>query len=228
LHNHTVASDGSGTLEQMRAGAAERGLRYLGISDHSPTAHYANGLVKKRLVDQRATIQALPDGPCTLLTGVESDILPSGMPDHPTSLLKTLDVVIGSVHDRAKQDGATLTARLIRATEWAHIIGHPTGRLLLGRPPSDIDMEALLAACAKTGCILELNANPQRLDLNATHAAMAKEAGVLVSIAADAHSVSDLDNLDYGITIARRAGLSADDVLNTRPLSELLVTLRAL
>ncbi len=228
LHNHTVASDGSATLEQMRAAAAERGLSYLGISDHSPTAHYANGLVQKRLVDQRSAIRALPDGPCTLLTGVESDILPSGLPDHAMPLLKTLDVVIGSIHDRARQDNETLTARLIRATQWAHIIGHPTGRLLLGRAASDIDMEALIAACAKTGCILELNANPQRLDLNATHAAMAKEAGVLVSIAADAHSVADLDNLDYGVTIARRAGLSADDVLNTRPLSELLVTLRAL
>ncbi len=228
LHNHTVASDGSGTLEQMQAAAAERGLRYLGISDHSPTAHYANGLVERRLVDQQAAIRALADGPCTLLTGVESDILPSGKPDHSIRLLKTLDVVIGSIHDRAKQDGQTLTARLIHATEWAHIIGHPTGRLLLGRSASDIDMEALIAACAKTGCVLELNANPQRLDLNATHAAMAKEAGVLVSIAADAHSTADLDNLDYGITIARRAGLSADDVLNTRPLAELLVTLRAL
>ncbi|MFT6816928.1 MAG: DNA polymerase (family 10) [Myxococcota bacterium] len=228
LHNHTVASDGSGTLEQMRAAAAERGLTYLGISDHSPTAHYANGLVEQRLTAQKAAIHALADGPCTLLTGVESDILPCGLPDHPMPLLRTLDVVIGSIHDRAKQDGDTLTARMVRATQWAHIIGHPTGRLLLGRPASEIDMDVLIAACAKTGCVLELNANPQRLDLNATHAAMAKEAGVLLSIAADAHSTTDLDNLDYGITIARRAGLSPDDVLNTRPLSELFATLRAL
>ena len=221
LHNHTTASDGSGTAEQMREAAAQRGLEWLHISDHSHSAHYAGGLDADRLAEQVRTLRTLPAHACHLFTGVEADILHDGQLDHPTEVLAQVDVVIASIHDRRRQSGDVLTDRLCCAAEHAHVIGHPTGRLLLGRPAADIDMERLLKTCVQTGCALELNANPHRLDLSAEHAAMAKEAGVLVSIAADAHAPHELSNLDHGIAVARRAGLTPDDVVNTRTTAEL-------
>ncbi len=232
LHNHTVASDGSATLEQMREAAAVRELEYLGISEHSVSAFYARGLEADALRAQAKTIAELNergDSRCTVLSGVESDILADGALDYGSDVLGDLEVVVASVHRRHSQDSAQMTARLIGAAKnpWTMVIGHPTGRLLLGRPPSELDMEAFLDACAESGCAVEHNANPHRLDLSGHHLAMAKERKVLVSIAADAHSVDELDNLSHGITIARRAGLTAEDVLNARSLAELRIWLLA-
>ncbi len=229
LHNHTLESDGSATLTQMRDAAAARGLTYLGISDHSQSASYARGLDAERLLAQARIIAALTSKGCGLLSGVESDILPDGSLDYPEEVLAELDLVIASVHRRHGQDAAQMTARMVSAASnpWTDVVGHPTGRLLLGREPSAFDVDAFLDACAAQGCAVELNASPQRLDLNERHLAMAKERGLLVSIAADAHSVDELDNLEYGVTIARRAGLSPENVLNTRSLAELRAWLRA-
>lgn len=229
LHNHTVASDGSATLEEMAHAAAARGLEYLGISDHSHSAFYARGLDAARLLAQSGEVAARASGGCTLLTGVESDILADGSLDYDVDVLARLDVVIASVHRRHAQSAEQMTARMCAAAQnpWTAIVGHPTGRLLLGRPPSEYDVEAFLDACAASGCAVELNANPHRLDLNEQHLASAKERGVLVSIAADAHSTEELDNLAYGVTIARRAGLTPEDVLNARSLAELRAWLDA-
>lgn len=231
LHNHTVASDGTATLEEMRDAAASRGLRYLGISEHSVSAFYARGLEVERLREQVARIAELNQegSPCVLLTGVESDILAEGELDYADDVLAGLEVVVASSHRRHSQSAPQMTARMVAAATNPRtaVIGHPTGRLLLGRAPSEYDVGAFLDACAESGCAVELNANPHRLDLNEHHLAMAKERGVLVSIAADAHSVDELDNLDYGVTIARRAGLTPEDVLNARPLDELRAWLDA-
>lgn len=231
LHNHTVASDGTATLEEMRDAALARGLSYLGISEHSISAFYARGLDAARLREQVECIRELNEegSPCVLLAGIESDILADGSLDYEDAVLAELEFVVASSHRRHSQTPAQMTARMVTAAKspWTTVIGHPTGRLLLGRAPSEYDMEAFLDACAENGCAVELNANPHRLDLNEHHLAMAKERGILVSIAPDAHSVAELDNLDYGITIARRAGLTPEDVLNARPLEELRAWLDA-
>ena len=222
LHNHTTASDGRNSLAEMKAGAEAQGLTYLGISEHSQTASYAGGLSVEALLAQTQAIAALnAQGGCQLLTGIESDILRDGSLDYERDVLEGLDVVVASVHNRHGQGGEAMTERMVRAVPRAHLIGHPTGRLLLGRPPTDVDVAALLAACAESGTAIELNASAHRLDLHERHLAMARERGVLVAISPDAHSVRELANLDFGVSIARRAGLRPQDVLNTRPLGEL-------
>lgn len=232
LHNHTVASDGSATLSEMRAAAIASGLAYLGISEHSVSADYARGLSLERLAAQRAEIAALnrSDGGCTLLTGIESDILASGALDYADDVLRTLQVIIASSHRRFALDRAASTARMVRAARDPNtdIIGHPTGRLLLTRPALDFDLEVFLDACAESGCAVELNGSAHRLDFGARELAMAKERGVCVSIAADAHATSEIEeHLMYGISVARRAGLTADDVLNAKPLADLALWLAA-
>lgn len=235
LHNHTTESDGVATLIEMRDAAAVRNLSYLGITDHSVSAVYAKGLAASTLANQRAEINKLnSDGTqqsktCTVLTGVESDIKKDGALDYDDDVLRRLEVVVASVHARYGQKGDDLTARMVAAAKHplTDVVGHPTGRLLLGRAPSEFDVAALLDACAASGCAVELNANPARLDLNEIHLGWAKDRKLLVSIAADAHSTGALDHLDYGVTIARRAGLTAEDVLNARTLDELRVWLVA-
>ncbi len=225
LHNHTTASDGLHTLVQMRDAAAAAGLTYLGITEHSHTAAYAGGLDAGALAKQRQEVDALNQDHqgCPVLLGVESDILKDGALDYPDGVLQTLDVVIASVHQRYRATAEEMTDRMLAAVRHplTDIIGHPTGRLLLGRAPSEFDVDAFLTACAETGTCVEHNSHPARLDLNETYMAQAKERGILISIAADAHSTEALSHLDYGITIARRAGLSPDDILNCRPLDAL-------
>lgn len=216
-------SDGKDSPEVMQNAAAAMGLEYLGISDHSETAAYARGLTPERLLKQARAIAALPEHACTLLSGVESDILKGGQLDYDDELLRELDVVIASVHQRYGQSGAEMTARMSKAARHplTNIIGHPTGRLLLSRPESGVDVETLLSACAEAGTAIELNANPHRLDLSVENTALAKSMGVLVSIGADAHSIAALANLEHGVAVARRAGLTPEDVLNARTLHEL-------
>lgn len=225
LHNHTIASDGAASEDEMRAAAASMGLSYLGISDHSVSAHYARGLSAEDLIRQATRIaeERRGDQPCVLLSGVESDIRADGSLDYDPEVLAVLEVVIASVHKRFSLDRAKTTERMVLAARnpFTDVIGHPTGRLLGGRPPNDFDIEAMLQAAREHGCAVELNASPHRLDLDARGCAAAKERGVLVSIAADAHAPHELRNLEHGIAVARHAGLSAEDVLNARTLDEL-------
>jgi DNA polymerase (family 10) len=233
LHNHTTASDGRNSLEEMRKAARERQLEYLGISDHSQTAVYAHGLEPPRLVSQAKEIATLnktaKPGDPLLLTGVESDILSDGSLDYPEKTLKKLQVVVASVHNRLTQSAEEMNQRVQAAVRnpYTDIIGHPTGRLLLARKPSSLDVEAMLDVCAEVGCAAELNANPHRLDLSEAHLVMAKDRGVLISIAADAHSQHGLDDLDYGVRLARRAGLTPENVLNCLGAEQLLDWLSA-
>lgn len=226
LHNHTTASDGIHSLAEMRQAATALGWEYLGISEHSQTAAYAGGLVPDALlgqVDDIAAANAQSDGGAHLLSGVESDILREGQLDYTPEVMARLDFVVASSHNRYRLSEAETTARMVAAARspWADIMGHPTGRLLLGRRPNAFDVEAMLDACAESGCAVELNANPQRLDLNDRQLAMARERGVLVSISPDAHSTAALNHVHYGVLVARRAGLTPDDVLNCMPLDEL-------
>lgn len=226
FHNHTFASDGTASLEDMRLAAIQQGLSYISINDHSKSAYYAHGLSEEDLLRQIHSIHMLNQDAlakkCFLLSGTEADILGDGQLDYPPHILSQLDVVVASVHSRLKQNKEQMTARMVQAAlnPQTTIIGHPTGRLLLARQPSDFDIEAFLDACANSGCAVELNSHPQRLDLKAQHVAMAKERGVLICINPDAHTVQGFQDLQYGIYIARKAGLTSYDVLNCRPLAD--------
>jgi DNA polymerase (family X) len=226
LHNHTHASDGTHSADEMREAAQQRGLAYLAITDHSVSSFYARGLSSDALLAQQSSWRARPAlGPdaCQLLMGVESDILRDGALDYDKDVLQQCDVVVASVHQRFAQTAAQATERLVAAVKnpCTHILGHPTGRLLLSRPASDADWEAVLRACAQHHVAVELNANPARLDFGVPLLAMARDMGVLISIAADAHAAHELDYLDHGVAVARKAGLRAEHVLNTRTLPEL-------
>ena len=225
LHNHTTASDGVDDVLTMVKAAGARGLQWLGISDHSEAAAYAHGLDAKRLRAQREELRAADgvDG-VRVLAGVEADIMKEGHLDLDDEALSSLQVVVASMHQRYGLRGAPMTDRLVRAAKHplVDVIGHPTGRLLLSRPPADFDVSALLQACKQSGCAVELNANPARLDLAEQWLREAKDLGVLISIAADAHAADELDNLDHGVALARRAGLCVDDILNTRSADDVL------
>jgi DNA polymerase (family 10) len=226
LHNHTTHSDGVDSLETMRDAALDAGLAYFAVTEHSQTANYARGLEPHRLADQVAEVRRLNEQGhgCMLLAGVESDILREGELDYTDEQMAQLDLVVASIHNRFGLKGEAMTRRMANAAAnpWVSIMGHPTGRLLLGRPPAEYDVETMLDRAAENGCAVELNASPARLDLNEDHLRMAAERGLLVSIAADAHSARELDYLNYGVSIARRAGLRPDQVLNCMGLSDLL------
>lgn len=216
LHNHTTDSDGTNSLAEMAAAAAERGLSLLGIADHSPAAHYANGLDAPRLHDQCRRIDAWNAGhpSARLLQGLEADILPDGSLDIPDGAPE-LDYVVASVHSGFRMSRDEQTERCLRAVRHpaCRVLGHPTGRLLLARPSFEVDLEAVLAACADTGVAVEINANPHRLDLDWRWARRAIELGIPLSINADAHAADGLDDLRWGVLMARKAGATADDVL---------------
>lgn len=224
LHCHTTASDGKASLEDMVAAAQARGLTYLAVTEHTPHVSVTNGLDVRRLRARLAEIEALNaelDG-FRVLKAAEVDILADGALDYPDEVLAELDVVVASVHSRFGETRAQQTARLLRAIDNRYItlLGHPTGRRLLERPPYEVDLERVVGAAKQRGCALELNSQPQRLDLDDTACRMAHEAGVLVAVNSDAHSVTALGNVRYGIAQARRAWLTKHDVLNTRSLHE--------
>jgi DNA polymerase (family 10) len=226
LHSHTTWSDGVDDLEAMAEKARSMGLKYLGISDHSKAASYANGLDEVRLAKQMDEVDRLNKRwkGFRLLKGLECDILPDGSLDLAPETLERLDFVIGSIHSRFEMTREEMTARICRALANEHldILGHPTGRLLLSREGYAVDLDQVLDAARRHAKVVELNAYPNRLDLDWVHCRKAKERGVLLSINPDAHSVGDLDNLQYGIGTARRAGLEAKDVLNSRSADEVL------
>ena len=231
FHNHTNASDGRATLEDMVAAAKELGLEYLGIADHSKASFQANGLAADRLAAQVARIAELnaEDPGFRIFTGTECDILKDGSLDFSDEILASLDYVVASVHSSFTLPEAEMTARIIRAIENPHVtmLGHPTGRLLLGREPYQINIPAILEAAAATGTLIELNANPRRLDLDWRWWPLAKEKGVKCVINPDAHSTAGLQDLVFGVGIARKGWLTKDDVVNTLPLSRIEAVLKA-
>jgi DNA polymerase (family 10) len=231
FHCHTDYSDGANTLEQMARGAMDRGWSFLGIADHSRSAAYAGGLSVEKLHQQWAEIDRLNaslGSKFQLLKGIECDILADGSLDYPDEILEKFDYVVASIHSSFSQDRASQTDRMIRAIENPHVtmLGHPTGRLLLARPGYEIDLEAVIQACARTGTMIEINASPYRLDLDTDGTRFAKRCGVMISINPDAHSIAGLDDVSYGVGIARRAGLEAKDVLNAFELRDILDLLK--
>lgn len=226
LHCHTVATDGHGTLEEMVSAAREQGLEYLAITDHSKRLTMVHGLDSRHLLRQMDEIDRLNetlDG-FRVLKGIEVDILEDGTLDLPNRVLGRLDLVVGAIHTRYNLTRAKQTRRILKAMDHPHfsILAHPTGRLIAAREPYDVDMARIVRHARDRGCYLELNSNPKRLDLVDSDCRMAREEGVLVSVDSDAHSTFDLANLRWGVGQARRGWLEAGDVLNTRPLKELL------
>jgi DNA polymerase (family 10) len=232
FHCHTDWSDGGATLEEMAEAARALGLSYLGIADHSRSAGYAGGLTIERVRQQWAAIDALNatyGDQFRLFKGTECDILADGALDFPDDVFDGFDYVVASVHSIFGMPRAEMTARIVRAMSNPRVtmLGHPTGRLLLARDGYAVDLDAVIEAAARYGTMIEINANPHRLDLDATHCRRARAVGVTIVVNPDAHSTGGLDDLDYGISVARRAGLGPGDVFNTRPLKEIAQALEA-
>ncbi len=219
FHCHTDWSDGGATLIEMAEAARAAGLAYLGIADHSKSAAYAGGLTTDRVRRQWAEIDALNaafGGSFRLFKGTECDILADGSLDFPDELLAGFDYVVASVHSGFGMDREAMTARIVRAVRnpFVTMLGHPTGRLLLARDGYAVDLDAVIEAAAESGTMIEINANPHRLDLDADHARKCKAAGITIPINPDAHATGGLADLEYGIGVARRAGLGPADVFN--------------
>jgi DNA polymerase (family 10) len=231
FHCHTTASDGHNSLEEMAAAAQELGLQYLGIADHSRSAFQAHGLDEARLlaqIDEIARLNATFKD-FRLFAGVECDILKDGSLDYPDEILSRLDYVVASVHSVFNLPQAEMTRRIIRAISnpYVTILGHLTGRLLLTRKPYELDIPAVIEAAAGNGTIIELNANPQRLDMDWRWWPLAKEKGVRCAINPDAHSTSGLHYLWLGVAEARKGWLTRADVVNTLPLGKIEAVLEA-
>lgn len=224
LHMHTTASDGTATIREMADAAKALGRKYIAITDHSPRVSMANGLDPKRLRAHWKEIDRVNEElkGITVLKGVECDILEDARMDMPDDVLAEADWVIGVLHYGLKQPGPQIMKRLLAAIGHPHVdaIGHPSGRLIGRRQPAAIDYPEFIAAAAENGVLLEINASPQRLDLDDIHARAAKERGVKILIDTDAHSTEGLAAMRFGVYQARRAGLEAKDVANTRSLAE--------
>lgn len=222
LHMHTSATDGECTIREMADAAIARGLSYIAITDHSKRVSMANGLDAKRLREQWKMIDEIRpeyEGRLAILKGIECDILEAGGMDLPDDCLAEADWVLASIHYGQRQTREQITERILGAIEnpFVTCIAHPTGRLINKRPAYEVDMEAVFAAVVKHGKMLELNANPARLDLHDVHCATAKRHGIPIVINTDAHSIEGLDVMRFGILQARRAGLTSADVANTKP-----------
>ncbi len=230
LHCHSRATDGHDTILGLARAAATRGYEYLSINDHSRHVTVAHGLDGKRLLAQVRAIDKLNaklDG-ITVLKSVEVDILEDGRLDLPDEVLKELDLTVCAIHYGFGYGRAKQTARVLRAMDNPHfsILAHPTGRLINGREPMQLDFERVLEAARERGRILEVNAQPERLDLDDRACRLAKEIGVKLAVSTDAHRVADLDLMRHGVDQARRGWIEASDVVNTRPLKEMLRLLR--
>jgi DNA polymerase (family 10) len=225
LHVHTKETDGHHSLEEIAAAAKDHGYEYLAISDHSKRVTMAHGLDSKRLSNQIEEIDRL-NGKlkgATLLKSIEVDILKDGSLDLPDDILKELDLTICAVHYDTKLSRDKQTERIIRAMDnpYFTILAHPTGRLINERAPYDIDLERIMEAARERGCYLEVNAHPDRLDLADKNCKMAREMGVKLAISTDAHRITDLDYMRFGVNQGRRGWLEPEDVMNTRSLKEL-------
>ncbi|BCA79935.1 DNA polymerase/3'-5' exonuclease PolX [Desulfuromonas sp. AOP6] len=230
LHAHTRGTDGRGTLKEMVEAARELGYSYLAITEHSQAVKVAKGFDRRRLQEQIEKIDELTDNYAgfRILKGIEVDILEDGSLDLPDDVLDQLDLTICSIHSHFNLSSEKQTERIIRAMDNPHfnILGHPSGRLINERAPYPLNMEKIMHAALERGCYLELNAHPDRLDLNDHHCRMAKDLGLKLAIATDAHSVQGLQNMKYGIDQARRGWLGKEDVINTRRTAELLRLLK--
>jgi len=231
LHVHTEWSDGRDSIEAMALAARALGYQYLGIADHSGGRGIAHGLDAERLRQQVLEIRQLNqkiDG-IHIFSGVEVDIRADGSLDIPDELLTELDIVIAGVHSAMNQSQEQMTRRIIQAIENPSVdmLAHPTCRLLPGREPVAVDMEAVFQAAARTNTVLEINAMPSRLDLKDIHTYRARELGVKVVINTDAHSDEHLAFMRFGVGVARRGWCQAQDIVNTRPLAEVIAYLRS-
>jgi len=230
LHCHTKATDGRATIAQMAGAARARGYEYLSINDHSRHVTVAHGLDRKRLLAQIRSIDRLNEklDDFVVLKSIEVDILADGSLDLPDGVLRELDFTVCAIHYQLGLTRAKQTERLLRAMDnpYFNVLAHPTGRLINRRDACDIDLERLLDAARDRGCVIELNAHPDRLDIDDQACRLAREKGVKISVATDAHSTSGLDYMRFGIDQARRGWLEKSDVINTLPLKALLRALR--
>jgi DNA polymerase (family X) len=232
LHLHTDFSDGMNTLEEMAEAARGRGYGYLGVADHSQSAHYAGGLSLDQIETQHAMVEALNRryrGRFRILKGIESDILADGALDYPPQVLQRFDFVVASVHSRFRLGRDEQTKRIIAAVSnpYTTILGHLTGRQLLRRPGYDVDVEAVLKACAEHGVAVEINGNPWRLELDWRWHRKAQAFGCRLSINPDAHSIAELDLVKWGVAVARKGGVAQENVLNAMSLEEIMQHLRS-
>ncbi|QNL21231.1 PHP domain-containing protein [Hyphobacterium sp. CCMP332] len=219
IHNHSTYSDGRNTLEEMARAAKEMGLEYLGISDHSKSAFYANGLDESRIILQHKEIDELNKkmSAFKIFKGIESDILNDGSLDYSDDVLKSFDFIVASIHSGLSMDERKATARLIKAIEnpYTTFLGHPTGRLLLKRKGYPINHKMIIDACAENDVIIEINANPWRLDLSWEWVSYAIEKGLWLSINPDAHEIKGYKDMHYGVCVGRKGGLTKDRTFNT-------------
>jgi DNA polymerase (family 10) len=230
LHCHTTATDGREDVETMARAAQALGLRYLAVTDHSQALAMTNGLDEARALAHARVIRevnARLDG-FTLLAGIECDIRADGSMDLSHDCLAQLDIVIASIHSGFNQEAAQMTDRLLRAIAcpWVDVLGHPLGRLILKREPHRADMTQVIQAAAAAGVAMEINAQVDRLDLDDLHARRAREAGARIVISSDSHSTGGFGALRWGVTVARRAWLRSEDVLNTRSAEDVRSALR--
>jgi DNA polymerase (family 10) len=230
LHVHTTWSDGLHDLENMCRYAQQLGYEYIGITDHSQSAFYANGLKTDRVLAQMEAIDVLNEklAPFRILKGIESDILHDGSLDYPDDLLAKFDFIIASVHSNLKMSREKATERILKAIEnpFTTILGHPTGRLLLSREGYELDWDAVLDACARHQVSIELNANPYRLDIDWTLIPLALQRGIMISINPDAHSKDGYDHVRFGVLAARKGGLEAQNCLNALSLGDFLLKIK--
>lgn len=228
LHCHSIYSDGGASIEEMARAAKERGWKYIGITDHSQAAFYAGGMKRdqvRRQHDEIDELNASMKG-FRILKGIECDILASGDLDYGDETLDSFEYIVGSVHSQFKLEQKTMTARILKAMDDPRltILGHPTGRLLLSRDAYAVDVEAVIDKASDTGTVLELNCDPHRMDLDWRYCRIAGEKGVRIEIGPDAHSEDELDNIETGVGMARKAWLTSADVLNAQPVKEVLAT----
>lgn len=230
LHCHSVYSDGGASIEEMANAARERGWKYIGISDHSQAAFYAGGMKRDEVLKQHEEIDELNASMkgFRILKGIECDILSSGDLDYGDETLDRFEYIVGSVHSQFKMDRKTMTDRILRAMDDPRltILGHPTGRLLLSRAAYAVDVDAVIDKAAETGTVLELNCDPHRMDLDWRHCRQARDRGVKIAIGPDAHSESELDNVESGVGMARKAWLTKGDVLNAASVRDVLAVAR--
>jgi DNA polymerase (family 10) len=230
LHIHSNWSDGINTIEEIAQYARDLGYKYIAITDHSKSLAIAKGLTERELLKQIEEIKGLNSRikGISVLSGIEVDILMDGTLDYPDNILKELDIVIASVHTGFKQDKFQMTNRIIKAmnNRYVNIIAHPTGRLLGKRQGYEVIVDEVLKEARENNIILEINASPDRLDLNDILARKAKEMGIKMAVNTDAHEVLRLEEMRYGVFVAKRAWLENKDIINTYPLNDLLNLLK--
>ncbi len=228
LHFHTVYSDGKNTLLEMRDAAEKIGFEYLAVCDHSKAAFYANGLKEEHVLEQKNEILKLNiDSKIKIFQGIESDILQNGNLDYENEFLSNFDFVVASVHSRFKMTEDEMTARIIKAVENPNtdVLGHATGRLLLERNGYEINIKKVIDACAQNSVAIEINANPHRLDLDWRNIFYAREKGCMFAVNPDAHTTFGIEDLKYGIGIARKGGLSSGEIINCMDLKNFIIYL---